>query len=179
MTVFVVGGSKSGKSDFAQQIALKLAAGGKHYYVATMQKTGSEADSAIIRSHLRRRAGMGFETVEQGREILRCVRDPRGTYLLDSVTALLSNAFFPAEKHYEPDGELADRCAEDLLALTEKVQNLVLVSDDIFRDAQTYEDGTEAFRGRLGALHCRLSEICDVVMEMTHGVPAVLKGEWI
>lgn len=179
MTVFLIGGSKSGKSDYAQEIALKLASGGNHYYVATMQPTGSESDKAIIASHLRRRAGMGFETVEQGRDIRRCVRDPNGTYLLDSVTALLSNALYPREKDYEPDETLAEQCARDLIKLAKVVRNLVLVSDDVFRDGVTYDDGTEMFRRHLGALHCRLAEISDMVIEMNYGIPTVLKGEWI
>ena len=36
MTVFVSGGAKNGKSGFAQNLAVKLARGGKRYYVATM-----------------------------------------------------------------------------------------------------------------------------------------------
>ena len=38
------------------------------------------------------RAGMGFITLEQGTNVLGCLdkADPEGTFLLDSVTALLS-----------------------------------------------------------------------------------------
>ena len=36
MTVFVSGGAKNGKSSFAQNLAVKLAKDGRHYYVATM-----------------------------------------------------------------------------------------------------------------------------------------------
>ena len=91
MKSLILGGSKSGKSDFAQEVALKLADGGAHYYVATLHNSGSEADKATVASHLQRREGMGFETVEQGRNILGCLErtDSTGTYLLDSVTTLV------------------------------------------------------------------------------------------
>ena len=36
MNVYISGGCKNGKSDFAQAAAIKLANGGKRYYVATM-----------------------------------------------------------------------------------------------------------------------------------------------
>ena len=51
MTYFVSGGAKSGKSSFAQDLAVALADGGKRYYVATMISTGAEDDERI-RLHL-------------------------------------------------------------------------------------------------------------------------------
>lgn len=36
MIVFITGGAKNGKSSYAQDLAVKLASGGKHYYLATM-----------------------------------------------------------------------------------------------------------------------------------------------
>ena len=35
MTFFISGGAKNGKSTLAQDLAVSLAAGGCHYYVAT------------------------------------------------------------------------------------------------------------------------------------------------
>ena len=71
MKVLVIGGSKSGKSDFSQEIALSLAQGKKHYYVATMISSGKEDDDRI-RRHIADRDGMGFETVECFRNIEMC-----------------------------------------------------------------------------------------------------------
>lgn len=178
MTVLILGGSKSGKSDYAQQVALRLANGGRHYYVATMMPTSCDADSAIIRSHLQRRAGMDFETIEQGKDILSAVREPDAAYLLDSVSTLLTNALYPAENGYQPDEIAAIRCGEDLIAFLRSVRNAVIVSDDLFRDGVRYDGHTEVFRRHLGAIHRRLAEECDVVIEMVFGRPVIHKGEW-
>ena len=180
MTVFIVGGAKSGKSDFAQQVALKLANGGKHYYVAPMIPTDSESDKAIIRSHLDRRSGMGFETIECGTNLLSCLEtaDRNGTFMVDAVTTLLTNAIFPAEKNYETDEAGAVRCCEDLLAFIQSVKNAVIVSDDLFRDAVRYDPSTDAYRRHLGAIHCKLAQKCDIVMEMAFGNLMIHKGEW-
>lgn len=178
MTVFILGGSKSGKSDFAQQVALKLAEGGKHYYVATLMPTNCASDQAIILSHLGRRAGMAFETIEQGKNILSAIREPDATYLLDSVTTLFSNELYPAEKGYQLDETAAQRCANDLSTFIKSVANAVIVSDDLFRDGMRYDDHTDTFRRHLGAVHCRLAKECDVVMEMSFGILSVIKGEW-
>ena len=51
MIAFVSGGAKNGKSGFAQDLAVKLAGGGKRYYVATMIPVDEE-DRARIRRHV-------------------------------------------------------------------------------------------------------------------------------
>ena len=56
MTVFIAGGAKCGKSAIAQDLAVKLAGGGRLYYVATMIPTGAEDDARIRRHLLDRRA---------------------------------------------------------------------------------------------------------------------------
>lgn len=179
MTVFLVGGSKSGKSDFAQEVTRRLARGGRHYYVATMIPTEQACDQAVIRSHLRRRAGQGFETIEQGRDLLACLdhADKNAAFLLDAVTTLLSNELFPAEKDYEIDEAAALRCGGELVAFAHAVSNAVIVSDNLFCDAVRYDAATDAFRRHLGAIHCRLAEVCDTVLEMTNGRLTIHKGE--
>ncbi len=180
MKILILGGSKSGKSDFAQEIALKLANGGIHYYVATMENTGTEADKATVASHLRRRAGMDFVTVEQGRHILDCLSrvDPKGTFLVDSVTTLVTNELYPPEQNYETYEEGAVRCGKELLEFIRRVNHAVVVSDDLSRDAIRFDPATEAFRRHLGRIHRELARECDVVMEMAFGNLMIHKGEW-
>ena len=93
MNYFLSGGAKNGKSSLAQQIV--CAQGGPHYYLATMIPHDDE-DRLRIRRHLENRAGLGFQTVECGTDILASLSqmDPDGAVLLDSVTALLSNEMF-------------------------------------------------------------------------------------
>lgn len=66
MRVFLSGGAKNGKSGYAQHLAVQLAQGGKHYYVATMIPVDEE-DRERIRHHIADRAGMGFETSSAAR----------------------------------------------------------------------------------------------------------------
>ena len=88
MNYFLSGGAKNGKSSLAQQIV--CAQGGPHYYLATMIPHDDE-DRLRIRRHLENRAGLGFQTVECGTDILASLSqmDPDGAVLLDSVTALV------------------------------------------------------------------------------------------
>lgn len=175
MTYFISGGAKNGKSTLAQDLTVALSKGGKRYYVATMISTGTE-DDARIRRHIADRDGMGFETVECFRDILT-IADPDGTYLVDSVTALIQNALFPVEKNYELDLQAAEKCAADLAAFAGRVKNAVFVSDYIYADAERYDETTEAYRRCLAEADRRLAKVCDTVIEVSAGQLTIHKGD--
>ena len=178
MTVFISGGAKCGKSSYAQDLAVDLAKGGKHYYVATMIPTGREDDDRI-RRHLQDRDGMGFETVECFQNLLELLEktDPEGSFLIDNVTSLMQNALFRPENNYEPDLCAAKRCMDEMAAFAGKVRNAVFVSDYIYADAQRYSESTELYRKCLADADRVLSRLCDVVIEVTASHCIVHKGE--
>lgn len=175
MNVFICGGCKNGKSALAQELALKLAQGGKHYYVATMI-AGDREDRARIEKHRKDRAGMGFETLEIGRGIAACLGEDAdcATYLIDSVTALLANEMF-----YDniADSGAFERCRQELLNVLKTAKNTVIVSDYIFSDASRFDALTEQYRQALGALHCSLANACDTVAELCADNVIIHKGE--
>ena len=178
MTYFISGGAKCGKSALAQDLAAALAQDGKRYYVATMIPTGSE-DEARIRRHLADRDGMGFETVECFRNITDCLdtADENGVFLVDSVTSLLQNVIFPAEKNYATDIAAAERCADELAAFARAVRHAVFVSDYIYSDAERYSESTEMYRKCLADIDRRLAKVCDTVIEVSAGQLTIHKGE--
>ena len=172
MSVFISGGCKNGKSFYAQRIA--RAAGRPLYYVATMIPRDAE-DDARIRRHRAERAGWGFETLECGRDILACLdgADPAGSFLLDSVTALLSNEMFPPSGF---DPAAPERLAGELVRFVHRAPRTVLVSDYIYSDAILYDDFTEAYRRGLARIDRALAAACDSVLEVVHGQVIVHKG---
>ena len=175
MTVFISGGAKCGKSSLAQDLTVKLSEGGKRYYVATMISSGKEDDDRI-RRHIADRDGMGFETVECFKNIMS-VADPDGTFLVDSVTALIQNSLFPIEKNYEMDLEAANRCADELVAFAHTVRHAVFVSDYIYSDAEAFSESTEMYRKCLVDIDRRLAKVCDTVIEVSAGQFIIHKGD--
>lgn len=176
MIVFVSGGAKNGKSGFAQNLAVKLADGGKRYYVATMIPVDEE-DRERIRRHVADRAGLGFETIECGGDILSCLNyDKNGSFLLDSVTALLQNVMFPIEKNYEMDLKAAETCAQDVVRFAKSVANAVIVSDYIYSDARRYDESTECYRRCLANIDRLLAQVSDTVIEVSAGQLIFHKG---
>ena len=185
MNIFISGGCKNGKSYHAQELARDMAQE-KNVplnYVATMIPTDDE-DRARIKRHLDERDGWGFETIEQGLNICDCLNgtattlegnpvNPAGVFLLDSVTALLSNEMF------RPDGTMdlncADRLSDELAEFAARTGNTVFVSDYIYSDARKFDDFTETYRKSLAQLDRKLADVCDQVIEVTFGMKYLYK----
>lgn len=178
MICFISGGAKNGKTSLAQDLAVALSGGGKHYFVATMIPADEE-DRERIRLHIEDREGMGFETIECGTDILSCLEsaDRKATFLLDSATALLMNELFPASRNYEMDPSAGGRCAEELAAFAASVGNAVVISDYIYADACRYDPVTEEYRRSLAQIDRKMAQISDVVIEMSAGQIYLHKGE--
>lgn len=175
MNIFISGGCKNGKSYYAQHLAKKQA--GDHlplYYIATMEPADEEDDARILR-HQDERAGWGFQTLEQSRNIGRLEADFSGSFLLDSVTALLSNEMFLPDGTVDRKAYL--RVADELSQLTEKSSNMVFVSDYIYSDAVKYEELTELYRRGLAWIDRVLAAKCDTVIEVSYGNIQFIKGE--
>ena len=178
MTIFISGGNKNGKSGYAQDAAVKLAGGGKLYYVATMIPYDDE-DRTRIEKHIENRAGMGFETLEAGRDIQKVFdsADESGTFLVDSTTALLLNEMFPTSHSEKADSGAAQRCITGLLEIARRAGNAVFVSDYIYSDAARYDEFTEEYRSSLASIDRALAQACDTVIEVCAGNLVVHKGE--
>lgn len=178
MIIFITGGAKNGKSSLAQRLAVELSGSSPRYYVATMIPVDEE-DRERIRRHIADRDGLGFETVECGRDILSCLdkADNNGSFLLDSVTALLMNELF-LPPDYSLNPKAGEKCAAELVELSHRVANIILVSDYIYSGAYRYDEVTEAYRKSLALIDRRLAQISDVVLELTAGSIVVHKGEY-
>ena len=156
MTIFLSGGAKNGKSTLAQHLTRALTKSGPMYYVATMIPHDAEDDARIAR-HLQERDGWGFSTLECGKGITKSIIDKNinGSFLFDSVTALLK---------------------EELLALADHAENVVFVSDFIYADAAHYDELTQAYRKGLADADRALAARCDCVAELCGGNITVHKG---
>lgn len=178
-TVLVIGGSDSGKSAVAEDYACLVGKGRPLYYLATMQ-TGTQAAADKISKHQNQRAGKGFITIEQplavwSEELSQLLSDQsaRPVVLLEDLGNLVANELFgqsapafenrPVWEQWKKDTgrRILDWCAQ-LCAISD----LIIVSNDVFRDGCRYEAGTEDFRQVLAEIHLDLavrSEVVEVV----------------
>ncbi len=174
MKILFSGGCKNGKSTLAERSVKALAGDGPLYYIATMIPHDDE-DRARIRRHVESRAGMGFITLEQGTDVTRCLdrADENGAFLLDSVTALLSNEMW-SENGYDPDA--GERAAAELTELARRARHIVFVSDFIYSDAAFYDDFTQNYRKALAMADRALVRACDAAAEVCSGCIVTHKG---
>ena len=173
--IYLTGGAKNGKSTLGQKLACKLARPGQLYYVATMIPHDGE-DEARIARHRQERQGLGFITLEQGRDLAELAR-PDGFYLVDSVTALLSNVMFGPDGRFDPDAPR--KVTEDLISFIRKAYGAVLVSDYIGGDGGRYDDYTRQYMAGLAYVDRQVAACCDTVAELAAGLPIVYKGSLI
>ena len=174
MRIFISGGCKNGKSYYAHNLA-KAQQLRSLYYIATMKSVDAEDDERI-RRHRLDREGLGFITIEQAVDIekITCNCDCEGSFLLDSLTALLANEMFHS------DGTVNDSAAEKitkgLVQLTNNIKDIVMVSDYIYSDAFLYDPLTEKYRRALADIDRSAAEVCDVVLEIVYANVIVHKG---
>lgn len=188
MNVFISGGCKNGKSYYAQKTAKEMAdkLGKPLYYIATMIPRDEE-DRARIRRHLDERDGWGFETIEQGMNLLEILDnkevDLSGVFLLDSVTAVLENEMFCRGDDLKGNGDqeiffddkAADRVKGDCVAFAKATGNTVFVSDGIYGDLGEYSESTEDYRRGLAACDRAIAAACDRVVEIAYGQEEIWK----
>lgn len=116
MLHIVYGGSASGKSSYAESIAMFLQGDGRLLYIATMYPykwNTTEIDPEMmqrIERHRAMRADKGFDTVECYRHVEHIVAKRQDVLLLECMSNLLAN-----EMYLEPDsddGGLAETMSE-------------------------------------------------------------------
>lgn len=175
MLVLVIGGSGSGKSEYAEQLTLHMSAEQPRYYLATMQIWDEEC-RARVEKHRRQRAGRGFTTVECPKnlgEIEKTLLDSSGTILLEDLGNLAANELYAPDA----DAKKAERAIlQGVRHLMSMCRHLVIVSNEVGVGGADYAGETEMYLRLLGWLHQHLTQEADAVCEVVAGLPIYYKG---
>lgn len=175
MIVYISGGCKNGKSSIAEKIAFTLKQTDKpFYYIATMEPKDEE-DKKRIEKHKKDREHLFFETIEIHKNIINLEKTLNldGTFLIDSVTALLANEMFN-------DNIIEDaykKVSHDLLYIIEKMKNVVIVSDYIYSDSIQYDNTTKNYIKGLAYIDKTCSKKADILIEVCYNNIIVHKGK--
>ena len=175
MRIFISGGVKNGKSRLAQRLAVEQRGSQPLYYIATMRAGDAEDEARILR-HRNERQGQEFITIEQSTAIAAILLDcnHQGSFLIDSLTALLGNEMFPPREAV--DVHAWRRIEADLKMLLLQLPNIIIVSDYIYGDGIQYDALSETYRQSLAMLDRSVAQLSDVVLEISFGSVITHKG---
>ena len=171
MRILVIGGSGSGKSEYAEEL---LNSCQSKIYIATMQPFGREALQRIER-HQKQRQAKGFKTLECYSDLSKLTEHqlPFGSsVLLECMGNLAANEMF-GEKG---EANAFDRIVDGIRLLDERCQNLVIVTNDVFCDGKNYTDETTRYIKLLADINRYLARKYETVTEVVCGIPLTLKG---
>lgn len=168
MLSLIIGGSASGKSEYAEQLVLSLP--GNRVYVATMQPFDEECVERIAK-HRRHRASRGFSTLEQYTNLATATFPPHANVLLECMSNLVANEL------YGEEGNGAHAVLEGVEATLTKVDHLTIVTNEVFSGGTNYDPETLHYLKELAKLNRYFAEKADLVVEVTAGLPNILKGE--
>ena len=172
----VLGGSRSGKSRYAERLAASAAS---VTYVATA--TGDPGDHewvARIEGHRRRRPA-AWETVET-RDLAKLFARDDGVLLVDSITTWLAGVMDEYGCWAEPPEPDSDRRLTEALdslvrAWTATRSSIIAVSDEVGGGVVPPSRAGRRFRDLLGELNQRLAAAADEVWLVTAGIPQRLR----
>ncbi len=173
MFALITGGSGSGKSEYAENLAVGLAkeTGLPLYYIATMIPFGTEGKKRVER-HRRLRAGKGFNTIECYVNLKGLVLPEKSVVLLECLSNLTANEMFE-EKGAGTD--TPEAVFSGVMKIRSESGHLIAVTNDIFSDGILYDKTTKRYQSYLGEINQELAREADVVTEVVCGIPLNLK----
>ena len=194
MITLVTGGSGSGKSAYAE--SLLYSCEGIRYYIATMQIYDAEGEKKVER-HRKLRAGKGFLTIESpmnvGKIRFACTGEAeqaqyrqeaerkvqgsseKKSALLECMSNLTANEMFTKDG-MKSEEEVVEKIVSEIQTLSRKLDNLVIVTNNVFEDGVIYDAGTMEYLRALGRINAALARLADRVAEVVVGIPVELKG---
>ena len=170
--IFVTGGCRSGKSQFALDFANRHFR--KKLYLATCEALDEEM-AKRIEDHKKRR-GSDWQTVEEPIRIAEAIRQHENdveVILLDCITLWLSNLLMRQKSDHA--------IMEDVSRLMDTAKkgqpSLIFVSNEAGMGLVPVEPLGRRFRDLSGTVNQKMAEVADRVVFMVSGIPIFLKGK--
>ena len=181
--VALVGGSGSGKSAYAEKYICRVSNENGYkekYYIATMQVFDDEGQRKIDR-HRRLRAGKGFITIEQPRDIQNAVSKLQSesslktgrSALLECMSNLVANEMFPPVDASGMQAAEAEKEALDALENMKDYETAQIshVSKKVLKEVSILSENV----AELVIVNRGLAAMAEHVVEVVAGIPVVVK----
>lgn len=165
-TILVLGGARSGKSRFAEGLAVGHA--GRKVYVATSEIIDDETRERVERHRLQR--GDLWVTREVPLHLPAALQEDEDDFILvECLTVWINNLMYRQM-------DVATEVARLLQALDACRSTVALVSNEVGLGIVPDNQLARRFRDEAGRLNCAIAQIADEVYFVAAGLPLTLKS---
>ena len=192
--ILVTGGSRSGKSTFAQQLAESLSE--TRTYLATCPVIDGEMADRIEK-HRRDRQDRRWQTIEEEIDLAGALtqgirqesqkkgeaaageKQPAGVILVDCLTLWLNNLLYQAEKRGASlsENDIVAASQEVLQAARTRAGAFIFVSNEVGMGIVPDHSSGRLFRDLAGRCNQVFAKEADTVVFMVSGIPMWIKGK--
>jgi adenosylcobinamide kinase/adenosylcobinamide-phosphate guanylyltransferase len=166
--IFITGGARSGKSRYAQQLALQLS--NQPVYVATARHWDDDFEKRIQRH--RNERDERWTSIEEEKYISR-LSLANQVVVVDCVTLWLTNFF--ADNKSDIDACL-DQCKKEMDALDTNSTTFIIISNEIGMGLHADTETGRKFTDLQGWMNQYIAQKADTVVFMVSGIPMIIKG---
>jgi adenosylcobinamide kinase/adenosylcobinamide-phosphate guanylyltransferase len=180
-SILIIGGARSGKSRYAQELALK--SGGAVLFVATAE-AGDEEMRQRIEEHRKARPST-WETLEATTHVSRHITRNIGqsqTVVIDCITLLINNIFqqHGQQNDEEIEASLIERevmaeIGELVNCIDQSDASFILVTNEVGLGLVPANKLSRLYRDLLGKANQMLAQHADEVYLMVAGTPMAIK----
>jgi len=176
--IFVTGGSRSGKSSYAQHLAESLP--GERTYIATCPVVDAEMEERIRKHKEARRTG-NWQTIEESTNLAAALitAGESGIILVDCLTLWINNLLYEAQLQGKDISEedIVERCGEILNACNNISGTVIFVTNEVGMGIVPDNALSRQYRDLAGRCNQVVADRADTVTFMVSGLPLNIKGE--
>jgi len=167
MIYFITGGERSGKSSYAENIAIELS--DSPYYLATSRIWDTDFEKRVER-HISDR-DKRWTTIEEEKHIGSV--DVEGkVVVIDCVTLWLTNWYVDTKNNIE---ECLEKCKSELDTLFKKEATIIIISNEIGMGLHAQTEVGRKFTELQGWINQYIAKKSDRAIFMVSGLPLQLK----
>lgn len=178
-TILIIGGSRSGKSDYAQSLAEQGSA--ERYYLATCPRPSEGSDPEMttrILAHQKLREGCRWQTIEEPLHLAGLLKTlpTQATILIDCLTLWISNLLLADESATLDEARITILAEELLAACRSRQGQVVIVSSEVGCGTVPEHALTRRYRDLAGRCNQVMAAGADRLTQVVCGIPIKIKG---
>ena len=166
--IFITGGARSGKSRYAQQLALQLS--NNPVYLATARHWDDDFEKRIQRHQAER--DERWTSIEEEKNISGLPLTGK-VVVMDCVTLWLTNFF--TDNKYDIDTSL-QQCKQEIDKLNTAENTFIIISNELGMGMHAETEIGRKFTDLQGWMNQYIAQKADKVIFMVSGIPMVIKS---